>query len=528
MATSDSNTSHEQTEKAKLAQAQQVTESNKTNGSMKDGEQPSWTDRYMPFIWTGIAFAVMFTIMFLPPFDGVSVAGQRAIAILAFAVIMWMTEAVKYPISSVMILVLIALSIGFSPDPDAPDEYLGTSGGLEAALTGFSTSAVALVAAALALAAAMQATGLHKRLAYHVLRLSGEKVSNVLIGAIVIATLLAFFVPSATARAGAVVPILLGMIVAFGMPLNSKLGALLIITAAQAISIWNVGIKTAAAQNLVADGFIAEAFGESISWPQWFMIGAPWSLLMSIALYFIMRWTIKPETRVLPGGKQVVREGLAELGPISAQEIRLAVLAGAMLVLWSTEGTFHELDSSTITLAGIALMLIPKIGVLTWDQLESMVNWGTLVVFAIGISLGSLLLNSGAAEWLSANTFEAMGLSTMPLLATIAIVSLFNIIIHLGFASATALSSALIPVFIVLAMSIPGLPDQGVGFVLIQQFVICFGFILPISAPQNMLAYGTGTFSAKQFMRTGIPLTVIGYLLVLLLSATYWQWIDVI
>lgn len=528
MATSQSNSSPEQPEQAELDQAQQVSESNKHNGPLVDGKRPSWTDRYLPFIWTGLAFVVMFTIMLLPPFDGVSVAGQRAIGILAFAVIMWMTEAVKYPISSVMILVLIALSIGFSPDPDNPGEMLGTPDGLEAALAGFSTSAVALVAAALALAAAMQATGLHKRLAYHVLRFSGEKVTNIIIGAIVIATLLAFFVPSATARAGAVVPILLGMIVAFGVPLNSKLGALLIITAAQAISIWNVGIKTAAAQNLVADGFIAEAFGESISWPQWFMIGAPWSILMSIALYFVMRWTIKPETRVLPGGKQVVRDGLAELGPISGQEIRLAVLAGAMLVLWSTEGTFHQLDSSTITLAGIALMLVPKIGVLTWDQLESMVNWGTLIVFAIGISLGSLLLNSGAAEWLSANTFEAMGLQAMPLLATIAIVSLFNIIIHLGFASATALSSALIPVFIVLAMSIPGLPDQGVGFVLIQQFVICFGFILPISAPQNMLAYGTGTFSAKQFMRTGIPLTVIGYLLVLLMSVTYWKWIGVV
>lgn len=528
MATSDSGSSKERAEKSKLDQAHQVSDTNKSRHPMRDGKESSWADRYLPFIWTGLAFVVMLTIMFLPPFEGVSVAGQRALGILAFAVIMWMTEAVKYPVSSVMILVLIALSIGFSPDPENPGEMLGTSGGLQAALAGFSTSAVALVAAALALAAAMQVTGLHKRLAYHVLRFSGEKVSNIIIGAIIIATLLAFFVPSATARAGAVVPILLGMIVAFGVPLNSKLGALLIITAAQAISIWNVGIKTAAAQNLVADGFIAEAFGESISWPQWFMIGAPWSVLMSIALFFVMRWAIKPETKVLPGGKQVVRDGLAELGPISPQEIRLAILAGAMLFLWATEGTLHQLDSATITVTGIALMLIPKIGVLSWDQLESMVNWGTLIVFAIGISLGTLLLNSGAAEWLSSNTFEAMGLSAMPLIATIAIVSLFNIIIHLGFASATALSSALIPVFIVLAMSIPGLPEQGVGFVLIQQFVICFGFILPISAPQNMLAYGTGTFTVRQFMRVGIPLTVIGYLLVLILSVTYWPWIGVL
>ncbi|GAA4111847.1 SLC13 family permease [Enteractinococcus coprophilus] len=528
MATSDSHIPNEQTERAKLDRTKQVHDGNKKHGQLRDGQEPSWLDRYLPFIWIGFAFAAMFTIMFLPPFEGLSTAGQRSLAILVFAVIMWITEAVSYPISSVMILVIIALSIGFSPDPDSPGEILGTTGGLSAALSGFATSAVALVAAALALAAAMQATGLHRRLAFHILRFSGEKVSNILIGAIVIATLLAFFVPSATARAGAVVPILLGMIIAFGMPLNSKLGALLIITAAQAISIWNIGIKTAAAQNLVADGFILEIFGESISWPRWFMIGAPWSILMSIVLYFVMRWAIKPETRVLQGGKEVVREGLAKLGPISAKEIRLAVLAGLMLVLWSTEGTLHELDSSTITLTGIALMLIPKVGVLNWDQLESMVNWGTLVVFAIGISLGSLLLNSGAAEWLSAITFEAMGLSTMPLLATIAIVSVFNILIHLGFASATALSSALIPVFIVLAMSIPGLPEQGVGFVIIQQFVISFGFILPISAPQNMLAYGTGTFTVKQFMRAGIPLTVVGYLLVLLLSATYWQWIGVL
>jgi di/tricarboxylate transporter len=56
--------------------------------------------------------------------------------------------------------------------------------------------------------------------------------------------------------------------------------------------------------------------------------------------------------------------------------------------------------------------------------------------------------------------------------------------------------------------------EGGLGFVVIQQFVISFGFLLPVSAPQNMLGYGTGAFTAKQFLKTGIPLTVLGYLLV--------------
>lgn len=195
-----------------------------------------------------------------------------------------------------------------------------------------------------------------------------------------------------------------------------------------------------------------------------------------------------------------------------------------LLLAWSTEGVLHSVDSSTITLAAIAFLLIPIVGVYNWKTLEPLVNWGTLVVFAIGISLGSLLLNTGAASWLSSQIFGRLGLEEMPLVATIALVSAFTILIHLGFASATALASALIPVYIALALTLPT-PDGGLGFVIIQQFAISFGFLLPISAPQNMLAYGTGTFTAKQFLKTGIPLTIIGYLLMLLFSATYWNWL---
>ena len=43
-----------------------------------------------------------------------------------------------------------------------------------------------------------------------------------------------------------------------------------------------------------------------------------------------------------------------------------------------------------------------------------------------------------------------------------------------------------------------------------------------------MLAYGTGAFTTKQFLRTGIPLTIIGYALVVLFSATYWKWLGLV
>ncbi|MEJ7192807.1 SLC13 family permease, partial [Staphylococcus epidermidis] len=74
-------------------------------------------------------------------------------------------------------------------------EILGTNNALTLAFSGFSTSAVALVAAALFLAAAMQETNLHKRLALLVLSVVGNKTKNIVIGAILVSIVLAFFVP---------------------------------------------------------------------------------------------------------------------------------------------------------------------------------------------------------------------------------------------------------------------------------------------------------------------------------------------
>ncbi|WP_274308898.1 DASS family sodium-coupled anion symporter [Solibacillus daqui] len=480
-----------------------------------------------PF-WIALAFAALIIIVLIPNGGDLPVVGQRALAILAFAVILWVTEAVSYPVSSAMILALIAVLLGLAPSMEDPSVQMGTSNALKLALGGFSNSAVALVGVALFLAAAMQITNLHKRIALWILSMVGTKTNALVFGAILVAIALAFVVPSATARAGAVVPILLGIVAAFGLTKESKLAALLVITATQAVSIWNIGIKTAAAQNLVALGFIKSEFGVDITWSEWFMYAAPFSAIMSVVLFFVMIKLIKPETDNIASGKDVIRQQLVELGPLKRKEITLIITTLVLLFFWSTEGKLHPFDTTTITIVAIAFLLTPKVGVFNWQEASSRIDWGTLIVFAVGISLGSTLLNTKGAAWLSDTIFGSLGLDTMPILATIALVTVFNIIIHLGFASATSLASALIPVFIALALSLPMPVENQIGFVIIQQFVICFGFLLPVSAPQNMLAYGTGTFTTKDFLKSGLPLTIFGFILILIFSATYWKWIGLL
>lgn len=473
------------------------------------------------------AFVVLIIIILLPNPESLPVAGQRALAVLAFAVILWVSEAVSYPVSAIFIVALLTVLVGLAPDMENPAEMLGTKNALVMSIGGFSSAALLLVGGALVLATAMELTGLHKRIALYIMSKVGTAPGRLVIGTILVSFVLALFVPSATARAGTLVPILMGMTAAFGLAKDSKLSALLMITAVQSISIWNIGIKTAAAQNMVALGFMESEFGIDFSWGAWFLYAAPWAIIMSIVLYFVMTRFIKIDDSDLDGQGDI-KEQLKALGTMTTKERRLIIVSLFLLFFWSTEGVIHPFDSTTVTIIALAYMFIPKIGIFSWSEVQPKIAWGTLIVFATGISMGQVLLATDGAAWLSEKSFEAIGLNAMPLVLMVAVLALFNILIHLGFASATSLASAFIPIVIALVVGMGDTAFNGPGLVLIMQFVISFGFLLPINAPQNMLAYGTGAFTTKQFLKSGIPITIIGYLLIILFSATYWQWIGLL
>ena len=464
----------------------------------------------------------------LPTPQGLPVAGKRMIAVLVFSVIVWITDSISYPASAALILALMAFSLGISPNVANPSKLYGTSDGLSIALAGFSNTAVALVGGALFIAAAMMLTGLDRRIALFVLSKIGAQTKRVLAGVIAVGFVLSFFVPSTTARVSCLVPMVMGIIVAFGVNLKSKFAGAMMIATAQAASLWNVGIKTASAQNMIAVGHIEKMLGKAITWPEWFIAAAPFSAIMSIVLYFILLKTMPAETEEVAGGKEAIDRALKDLGPMKASEKKLLVLSLIVLFFWSTEKIVHSLDTSFTTVAMIAIMLLPKVGVMTWKEAQPKIGWGTLMLFGVGISLGSALLSTKAAGWLAKIIVTQFGIQTTPTLGIVAVLALFLIVIHLGFASATALSAAMIPIIISVLQGVktPGVNVAGMTMVL--QFVVSFGFILPVNAPQNMVAYGTDTFEVRDFVRTGIPLTIIAYLLVLIFGATYWKWLGLV
>ncbi|MDM0014971.1 DASS family sodium-coupled anion symporter [Variovorax sp. J22P168] len=471
-----------------------------------------------------VGVIAMVAVLALPVPADLPVAGHRMLAILVFAIIVWISEAVSYEASAIMITSLMAALIGLAPLADDPSARYGTARALAMALAGFSSTALALVGAALCIAAAMTITGLDRRIALVTLSRIGTSTRRILIGSIVVTVVLSLVVPSATARSACVVPIMMGVIMAFGVERRSNIAAGIMITVAMATSIWNVGIQTAAAQNLLTLGFMDKLLGERISWLQWLVAGAPWAIVMSVVLYFLVRWVLPPETESITGGKEAVQRELAALGPMTGPQKRLAATSLGLLAFWATEGKLHDIDTATITYVGLVVLMLPRLGVMDWKTLQGRIPWGTLIVFGVGISLGTALLSTQAGQWLGRFVITHSGLATQGPLMVFAILSAFLILIHLGFASATALTAALLPILISVIMTLPGDINK-VGMTMLLGFTVSFGFILPINAPQNMVCLGTETFDGRQFARVGVPVTIVGYALMQLFAVTYWRWL---
>lgn len=476
----------------------------------------------------GLAVAVLLGVLLLPPVAGLPLAGQRALAVFGFAVVVWVTEALDYAVSAVVIAALLAFLLGLSPDVAHPTMMLGTGKALRLAVSGFSNTALTLVAAALFLSVAMTITGLDRRIALVILSKVGVRTNRVVIGGILVAAVLSFLVPSSTARAAALLPIMLGIVLAFGADKRSRLAAVVMITTVQAVSIWNVGVKTAAAQNMVALGFMHTMLHQDITWIYWLIAGAPFSIVLSVALYFMMMRMLPPEIDSIPGGLEVIARERAALGPMTGKEKRLLTISLILLCFWATEGVLQPFDSATTTTTAVALLFLPGIGVMEWKQAASRFPWGTILLFGVGISLGTILLQTRAAAWLANLIVGTFGLDQLGALAILAVLGLFLIVVHLGFASATALASSMIPIVIAVLQKVPTAGISVLGLTMVLQFVVSYGFVLPVNSPQGMVAYGTETFAAREFVRTGLVLVAIAYVLTLVFGATYWHWLGLV
>lgn len=484
--------------------------------------------------WIILGLVLMLGIIFAPQVAGLTAAGKVTLGVLTFAVIMWVTEAVSYPVSAVAIIAFLCVFLGFAPEKGIEGPMLGTAKAIPLALSGFTNSGWVLVAAGLFMASGILSTGLDKRIALSILKLVGTKTNAIFGGMIIITMLLSFLIPSMTARSATLTPIAMGLIAAFGVDKKSVFARMLLVCIAIESSISGIVLLTSGAPNPVAVSFISSSLKHTITWGDWLVYGAPFSIILSIIFYFIITKMNKFEFKEIPGGQEIISKSLAELGPMSDKEKRISIIFAVTILLWTSElwykavGLPATLDANTTAILSVLMMLSPYIGIGNWKSITANVNGATILLFGAGISLGEIMLKTGAALWLAKTALGGLGLDAMPAAIMMCALTIALCIIRFAFASITSATAALVPTVLgfLLSLNNPSLPIWGMTF--ISTMTVYFAFILPVNSPQAMIAYATNTFEVRDMAKVGIPMTIISILLLVVFEFTYWHWLRLI
>ena len=255
-----------------------------------------------------LAIAVVAAIWLSPTPADLSLQGHKALALFGGIFVLYLTEAIPLAIASVLVV---------------PAAVLFGIANIHTALAGFAASPVWLIVGAFILATAMVKTRLAERITYLILSRIGSAPSRITFGVTLVNIVLAFLVPSSTARTAILLPECLGILSLFGCGTRSPFAINLLLTLTMTNATIGAGVLTATVPNPVTVEFVAKATGHTITYAEWLTFGFPPALVMTLFAWWFIQRVFKPEFSAgLDKVDETIRENLARMGATSAAEWR--------------------------------------------------------------------------------------------------------------------------------------------------------------------------------------------------------------
>jgi sodium-dependent dicarboxylate transporter 2/3/5 len=296
-----------------------------------------------------------------------------------------------------------------------------------------------------------------------------------------------------------------------------------------------------------------------VSFGQWLAIGLPISGISLLILWVYMtRIGVKiTDIKSIVEEKDFVKKKLLQLGNLNRDEKIVAGIFISTAIAWITRGLIWKdllpaIDDSTIVLvSAISLFLLPSIRhnssknndikkekeketkfeedpdndnnnnnnrnnntddgkLLNWNSAVK-IPWGVLILIGGGLALANAFTATGLDSWIASQLNFLSGMPLIVIILVIVAVAIFSSEII----SNTAAAALLIPISASLATSLDINP-----LLLMVPLTIAtsYGFIMPVGTPPNAIVFATGHVTAGRMAKVGLPLDIIGIILITILT----------
>jgi sodium-dependent dicarboxylate transporter 2/3/5 len=450
-------------------------------------------------------WAAFFIVLMLPPPEGLSPQAMKTLAVVSWAVIIWVTEAVPVGVTGLIIPMLLFITGALPKMGDA--------------FAGYTAHTTYLCLGAFIFAALMKLCGLDKRIAITILRFFKVKKADELIrGMFLNNFVLALLIPATAARGTTLLPIVKGLINVFGdTPEERKAKSAIVIQCmVYATMICGVVVMTAHMPNIIMVNLFEKKVGYTMGYMQWFWLHAP-MLVLWVPIYYWTRWYFKTKNIKIPGGRERIQQLHEEMGKTSKVEWLLLGMFTLTAAAWATSKTVFGIKPGIMTIIILCFFFVPGLLPWKWKAIQKNTTWGTFLFLAGAMSMSVAMSKTGLAKYL-ANLAEPLAMG-QPWMITLLILMLVTHVIRIGMLSNVAAIAFLAPVMIDLAANYGMNP---IPFTLLICDIDTFAFLIPTQVTIGVLAYSSGAFTMKDYAVVGLGTMVMAMAFDILIMAPWY------
>ena len=460
--------------------------------------------------WFFIAMAVGAAMLSMPQPEGLSREGQIVLTMSVVAIILFVSEPVPLPTVALLIIIGQVLILGLESTTVAKS---------------LMTDSVLFIMGSLMLAVAVVKQKLDVRIAWLIVRITGTKTIRICFGISLVSGILASFVGEHTVAA-MMLPVGITLItLTSNDPKQVRgLAAVLLFSISYGCSIAGIGTPSGGARNAIMIGYWKEFFFDPtnpetqkylIDYVTWAIYAYPVFLIQLPFVTLILHWTFKPKQKHLTRAISKLRHQLSAQGPMSFADWMSVMIFILILVGWVLFSA--EIGLGTVAIIGAAVFLIA--GLVKWEEINSGVNWGVVLLYAAAISLGLQMKDTGAAKWVAESFLDALAaLGAESGLGLWASVSLLT-----TFVTNTMSNGAAVAVLGPIVLNMATVAEESpilIGF--ITAVSSAFAYLTVIGTPACTIVYASGYLKTTDFLKVGWRMVVMSTLLLLVVASVYW------
>ncbi|HHL40780.1 MAG TPA: DASS family sodium-coupled anion symporter [Deltaproteobacteria bacterium] len=466
---------------------------------------------------------LVFFVLYLMPAPSLSAEAHKLLAVVGAVLVLWLSEAVPLP-AAALIGAVLNIMLGVAP--------------AKTVLAPFADPLVFLFIGSFILAASITHHGLDRRFAFAIfsIRFLEESPLRLLFTFGLISAVASMWI-SNTAATAMMLPIGVGVLGAMGEmrsgagggPRRDRFSTAMMLMIAYGASVGGIATPIGTPPNIIGIGMMNELIGVKVTFFEWMVFALPITAAMFLYLFLIVGPLYSRSDGAVSGVAGYVAGARARLGPMSRGEKNTAAAFAAAVVLWVLPSIVglaagkdseifrllaSRLNSGIVAVAAASLLFVLPVSwkerrfTMDWGR-AARIDWGTILLFGGGLSLGKLMFSTGLAEAFGRGLTGLTGASE--LWAITAIGTLLAIILS-ETTSNTASANMVIPVVIAVAQGagVPAMPPA-LGACLGASF----GFMLPVSTPPNAIVYGSGLVPILTMVRKGILFDIGGFAVIM-------------